>query len=88
MHNDITSVIIHRVKNIAGYPESSSDVLLNPSLLTELDLYGDGPVRAMEVRTQGGWLQRKDDSSDHFYGYFLYFFFFSFFYKKREKEVI
>lgn len=50
IHNELTSVIIHRVKNVAGYPESSADVLLNPSLLDNLDLYGDGPVRAMEVR--------------------------------------
>ncbi|CAN0376121.1 unnamed protein product, partial [Laminaria digitata] len=48
IHNELTSYIIHRVKNIAGYPESSEDVLLKPSLLVNLDLYGDGDVRAME----------------------------------------
>lgn len=52
MHNDLTSMIIHRVKHIAGYPESSTEVLKSttPSLLAELDLYRDGDVRAMEVR--------------------------------------
>lgn len=49
MHNDLTSMIIQRVKNIAGYPESSAEILLRPSLLEYLDLYGDGDVRAMEV---------------------------------------
>lgn len=50
IHNELTSYIIHRVKNVAGYPESSEDILLKPSLLVHLDLYGDGDVRAMEVR--------------------------------------
>lgn len=50
MHNDLTSLVIHRVKNIAGYPESSAEILLRPTLLENLDLYGDGDVRAMEVR--------------------------------------
>lgn len=50
MHNDLTSLVIHRVKNIAGYPESSAEILLHPTLLENLDLYGDGDVRAMEVR--------------------------------------
>lgn len=52
MHNDLTALVIHRVKNIAGYPESSAEILLRPTLLENLDLYGDGDVRAMEVR---GW---------------------------------
>lgn len=49
MHNGLTSTIIQRVKNIAGYPESSAEILLQPTLLENLDLYGDGDVRAMEV---------------------------------------
>lgn len=49
MHNDLTSMVIQRVKNIAGYPESSAEILLRPTLLENLDLYGDGDVRAMEV---------------------------------------
>ncbi|CAM9774878.1 unnamed protein product [Hapterophycus canaliculatus] len=48
MHNELTSMIIHRVKNIAGYPESSGEILRQPALLENLDLYGDGDVRAME----------------------------------------
>ncbi|CAN0490230.1 unnamed protein product, partial [Ectocarpus sp. 12 AP-2014] len=48
MHNDLTSMIINRVKNIAGYPESSAEILLRPTLLDNLDLYGDGDVRPME----------------------------------------
>lgn len=49
-HNDLTRMIIHRVKYIAGYPESSAEILSTtvPSLMANLDLYGDGPVRAME----------------------------------------
>ncbi|CAM9164550.1 unnamed protein product, partial [Scytosiphon promiscuus] len=50
MHNELTSMVIHRVKNIAGYPESSAEILRQPTLLENLDLYGDGDVRAMEVR--------------------------------------
>lgn len=49
MHNELTSMIINRVKNIAGYPESSAEILLRPTLLDNLDLYGDGDVRPMEV---------------------------------------
>lgn len=49
IHNELTNLIINRVKNVAGYPESSTDVLLSPTLLENLDLYGDGNVRAMEV---------------------------------------
>lgn len=51
-HNDLTRMIIHRVKNIAGYPESSAEILGTtvPTLMTDLDIYGDGPIRAMEVR--------------------------------------
>ncbi|CAB1121489.1 unnamed protein product [Ectocarpus sp. CCAP 1310/34] len=48
MHNDLTSMVINRVKNIAGYPESSAEILLRPTLLDNLDLYGDGDVRPME----------------------------------------
>eukprot|EP00904_Undaria_pinnatifida_P009580 jgi/Undpi1/5752/HiC_scaffold_2.g01026.m1 len=48
IHNELTSYIINRVKNIAGYPESSEDILLKPTLLAHLELYGDGDVRAME----------------------------------------
>lgn len=52
IHNQITRLLIHRVKYIAGYPESSAEIINStvPSLLTDIDLYGDGPVRAMEVR--------------------------------------
>lgn len=52
IHNDITRMLINRVKNIAGYPESTSDILMMPSLLEQLHLYGEGDVRAMEVRNR------------------------------------
>ncbi|CAM9400746.1 unnamed protein product [Phaeothamnion confervicola] len=55
IHNDIHDVIIHRVKGIVGYPESTAEIMAPRSLLCHLDLYGDGPVRSAEeyMRTVG-----------------------------------
>ncbi|CAM9888894.1 unnamed protein product [Discosporangium mesarthrocarpum] len=48
IHNPIQLMVINRVKNVLGYPESSSEVVEPRSLLAELDLYSDGPVRPLE----------------------------------------
>lgn len=50
-HNSLTELLIDRIKNLVGYPESSAEVI-HPSLLCHQDLYGVGPERSVEEYMQ------------------------------------
>jgi hypothetical protein len=45
VHNQITSLVLKRVKNLLGYPESINEMVHPPSLLYELDRYSLGRER-------------------------------------------
>ncbi|KAG5175994.1 hypothetical protein JKP88DRAFT_228253 [Tribonema minus] len=45
-HNDLEGYIIHRVKCLIGYPESSSEQV-DATLLVHAELYREGPKRSV-----------------------------------------
>jgi len=46
IHNDIVEIIIKRVKNMLGYPESKADLIYPNSVLYRLDEWGMGKKRS------------------------------------------
>jgi hypothetical protein len=49
VHNPIVALVIKRIKNLLGYPESSRELLYPPSLLYRLEEYHIGSERPAEL---------------------------------------
>ena len=48
-HNDVTSLVIHRVKNMLGYSESASENVYPKSVLYRLEDWGIGKKRSLQT---------------------------------------